>query len=358
MSLLAYIKKQFPDLDRAQLRYVYRCCWMYICRQYTAVQFRNSLLDFDGKNSFKQFRLGLTEDFYFCGTLRYFGMFLLTRTGIPQGAGPLAAKVGVATVDLNCLLRLKRDNRLVGKMRRYRKERFKGTAPTPSFVRRRCDALIAQIRPAIAKVVARRLRFATIFNGQSLDDLTCEVVMRMVQQFYWSFEVRDDQWELRHLMTIAKNHIRNMASYFSTQKRSGASERDSIGVSKKVVLNESELGEETTLSTLPGGATDNTEQLQRQLDASKVMVMYGTTAKKTLLLTVLAGIESPSFNSWLLERGLVKPGVSHVDVQDRVNHRAFLRLVASWLGIKKRRAVRFVQRIKQELQENGYEHAC
>lgn len=339
---------------------MYKCCWLYICRQYSAAQFSSSLSDYknDGRVSLKLFRLGLTEDFYFCGTLRCFGVFLLTRRGIPKMAKPLADRIGVHERDLKCLLRLKRDNRLVGQMRRYRKQKFGGLALTPSFVRRRCHDLISQIRPAIVRVVAKRLRFATIFNGQTLDDLTADVVTRMVQQFYWSFEMRDDQWELRHLMTIAKNHIRNMASYFSTQKRSGASERDSIGVSQKVVLNESELGEETTLSTLSGGATDNTEQLQRQIDASRVMVMYGTTAKKTLLLTALAGIESADFNRWLVERGIVRAGVSHTEVQDRINPRAFLRLVASWLGIKKRVAVRFIRRIKQELQENGYEHAC
>lgn len=341
------IRRYWPDLDKHGRDVVFRQSVLYVTRNLSAHDFQSSLAKYkDECTHFKSFRLALTCGHYFYLAFRYFAIFVLSTK---KDAVARAKRYGIFREDAKALNALSVNNRVVGAMRRFKREKLGGKTPLPGEVRRMCQQVILSIRSDLQRIVRHKLRFVSVFNQVDPDDLFSEVQARVIQQFYWAFELRYPKYRQLHALQVAHKYIINLQYHWTAKKRHVATERDRHGISKKILVNESCLPNQMALSDLPVAAADEQQHVENQVDAQRIMVMYGTTRKKRTLLKVLSGVEHADFNAWLRQHHLLGHCESHVELQDQVNRVEFLAYAADWLCIRPQKALQFVSRIREEM---------
>lgn len=364
-SLNLWISRNFDALDIENRYKIWRCTFMYLSRLTSAAQFKSEIKKIAGDSvrDIEHFRKEITNNHYFFLTLKLVGVHVVT-TKSRIDVLSFCSEHGVSKRDAKFLVKMRQNSRTVGALRRMVKSKWNGTVPSPSTVIRKCAKLLLKVEKIIAGVVKHKLKFVTIFQGVCQVDLLADVRARLIQQYYWAFEIRnnnpyhEERWAVQ---TIAR-YITNLQYHWSAAKRSGATSRDSIGMSRRKTILACEM---TSRSNAEDWKVDETPDTLYQsvqtpeehalsiastIDARNILLMYGTSAKKLKLLHVLAGVDYPSFNKWLGIHKLLYKGETHADLQERVSRVLFLSYAASWLGLRPKRVKAWLGRIKKDLE--------
>lgn len=346
-SICALLRAAFPSLTQEQRTLAFQFCLLYVCRMDDANTFRRNMRMFDSERvqEFKQFRLRLTESYYAVVEFRYCAMWaILHPTHVID-----RQQFQLRPADAKRLEDCRRSRKLRQRVIAHLEENFGGrNILRPEAVRRMCGEYMAKIDKSLDQIVASKLRFVSVFNRSDLRDLKADLVTRVVQQFYWSFKLRDPTYQKQYLLMIAHNAVRNMAYYWTTSKRRTSSEQDSAGISTRLLVSENE-NESTSIATANIAAQGADHSVA--LDAQRIVVMYGTTNRRRRLLAVLAGIEDREFTQWLIANRLAKQGQTNCEVQDLMDPQTFLMAAVQWAKVNRKNLMRFVHTLRREQHE-------
>lgn len=371
-SLSTYIRKSFPGIKTDEHKRVFKTCLLYLCRAISANEFSAQMKPYPAGAVVKirDFRLHLTSDSYFTLTLRLFALKLMGETQPERDEfESMARKAAVMERDFRRLWQLRWPMMACKLIRRVRKSEYLNEALTPAEVRRRCGTLLTQMNPTIEKTVKRRLRFVWLFNGVDMESLIGDVRARIVQQFNWSYAPVMNEYVQQHFYQVMYNTIHNMATYYSVSGRKASSERDSAGISRRLMVNASEIDarndmrngteDRTTTSVLEQLADPDptAEVLLARRQRLVLIISMATCRQRMRFLNILSGIEDRRFNNWLYEQRIIPHSKNHMDLQDEIEPDQFLRHLAKHFKVRRSVAAGFLNQIKSKLQEAGYEHA-
>lgn len=302
----------------------------------------------DHCTNFKSFRLKICQQHYFILDLRYFSIWALTSC--PKDLiEEKAKKYNVSRRDALTLANLKSNTKLVGRLKQFKEKYLNGRTPLVRKIRKQCQVIISDIDQDVLRVVRRRLKFVQTFHSIPISDLHSDLMIRLIQQFYWSYKVRDSKYQRLYALQVANNYVRNVAHYYYAAKRRVSSVRDKDGISTRLVLNSSELSEAQQAMVASQSSVDYRSSLDNQVLCMQIFKNHGTTKKKRLMLNILAGNFNAGFSEWLVLNKYVQKNKGHTNMeyQDMVTRLQFLTVLCSYLKMRPKVAKEFIKNIKE-----------
>lgn len=350
-SLISVIQQAFPNLTGPYLRKAFKHTFLYVCRCIGANEFRTAMREFEPwrTQEFKVFRLTLTSSFYYYATLRYTGLWFLTNKSATDDE---LAKHGILQQDAKGLMWLRRNSQTVCDLRKFVSMTYGSVVPRPDEVRWLCGVIVTQLDQSLLSIVRSKLRFLVIFNRLDERDLKADLVARLVQQFMWAFKYRDMSYQRQYALMTAHNAARNMAHYWTTAKRSVATERDATGISSRVLISENEYLVNPTFAVAAPEVLPDVDY-----DAKRVVVMYGTTDRRRRLLSVLSGVENHSFTLWLRHRKLITENQTNEDACLVLQTDVYLNAAIKWSRVNRKHATRFIKTMRREYEPTRRTHS-
>lgn len=357
-SMVAAID-HFYDLKREDRRKAFLIAWMYVSKLIGAAEYHRKMRGMAVPAKVKECRMWFTQHGYFPLNLRLFSCHVFGNTLSENAVKTARHKAGLCKSDWR-MMNLVVTNSLRTKFRAMRNAKYGGKVPTVTAVQKNCALAVNGVHKVVAQIVNRRLRFVQTFNGVSTQDLFGDVMARLVQQFYWGFSVAVKSHATQFLVATATNTVRNLAHYYSAGCRKQATERDKDGISSLIVLNEASRrpteDDAPCLLDMAEDTADTAPKLVARHDMVRLVFNHATSNKKTIFLMILAGQHNEQFDDWLRESRLLKAWECHSDLQDRVDAKRFVELVASFVSVTVAAARKFLNKIRESLIRCGYEN--
>lgn len=208
-------------------------------------------------------------------------------------------------------------------------------------------------------LVYRKLRFVARSQNMTLDELTSDVMAKVVQAYYKLVPTAQcDDYVGNYLRRSAHNHIMNMIHSATSKKRGRlintgkdvhGNDTFNLLVASENQLNVNSLdGEEVRYDELSVDTTES-ERLTLRISVNQLMKNAGADRTKVRFLKILMGAYSRRFSQWLRDNKIAKPAESNIDVQDRTTAPEFMDMVRRYLKLTKSHTKYLVSDIKHSL---------
>lgn len=219
----------------------------------------------------------------------------------------------------------------------------------------------------IKSLVYRKLRFVAKSQNLGLEDLQGEVLLKVVQAYYKVVPTTmSDDHIANYLRRAAHNHIMNMISSATTQKRgrlvNAGLDRNKERTFSMIVLSENQLnvnsldGEEINYDELGADQQHEAERLDLKISVAQLLDQSRADRKKFKMLTILMGSYSKQFTLFLRQSKLCSISETNVEVQLRIPADTYIQLVGQHLKLNSVNLKAIVNDVKVSLGSEESHH--
>lgn len=357
-------------LDSAEFDKIYKRTLSYILGHDAAFAHQAFLKQYCGRHlthSAKNLRLRVLHSNHLFAVKMFTLKLSMLRSPIESDVRDIATEFGVKMSDARRVSAILLDDPKFKLAARaiVRELPLQDKALSMKYIKDLFDSIFKGVHVYIKSLVYRKLRFVAKSQNLSLEDLQGDVLLKVCQAYYKSVpSTMSPDHIANYLRRAAHNHIMNMISSATTQKRgrliNAGTDRNNERMFSMVVLSENQLninsqdGEEVHYDEL-GSDTNEADKLDLKISVTQLLEQSKADRKKFKMLLVLMGTHSKAFTSFLRKRNLCSIHETNVDVQLRIPAETYLQLVGRHLKLNSMNLNAIVKDVKVSLGSEKYD---